>query len=315
MCAFLVVLLCELMALCQAQVLQPGQVRTVDRQPFSSDSVWNTGIGSGAVFQDADEPMTRNLIDGSPSATINAAFYSVAVNIASPTDPIGTVSTPAGDFHHRIPTTTSIAAGTDGHMVVLDGRWAFEYWRAERRSETQYTASYGGRVDLLGPGVGGGTRASGFSVLGGLIRCQEIRDEHIPHALVMALTTEQLRTGWVWPAESEDSGGASTYRGLIPMGSMVGIPPSVDLGSLGLSADGLALAKALQDYGAYVGERSAQDVLYAEPECEGAALDRMRSDFRSTIRPLLRIITNSSADTVAGGGTRRVNAPPPVVPG
>ena len=112
----------------------------------------------------------------------------------------------------------------------------------------------------------------------------------------------------MWPATQEDSG-SNTYAGQIPMGSLVAIPPSVDLATLGLSSSGLMLARSLQDYGAYVTDRSAGFAFYAEPSAE-ALLASMRADLNK-IRAQLRVVTNNSPSSVGGGGTPRV----PLAPG
>ena len=42
-------------------------------------------------------------------------------------------------------------------------------------------------------------------------------------------------SGPVWPAYAQDSFAASGYTGALHMGSLVAIPPSVNVGALGLS--------------------------------------------------------------------------------
>ena len=50
----------------------------------------------------------------------------------------------------------------------------------------------------------------------------------------------------------------------IPCGGRIQLDPSVDLDSLGLSASGRTIARALQVYGAYVGDYSGAISLYAD---------------------------------------------------
>jgi len=113
-----------------------------------------------------------------------------------------------------------------------------------------------------------------------------------------------LKAGPVWPARMQDSNAATSYTGPIAMGTMMGIPPGVDLASLGLSVEGMALGAALQDYGAHVVDRSETVALYAEPLADQAAVTRMRVDYRKLFLQL-RVVTNNSATTISGGGTRR----------
>ena len=121
-----------------------------------------------------------------------------------------------------------------------------------------------------------------------------------------------LKPGQVWPARLQDSNAATAYKGPIPMGTMMGIPPSVDLSKLGLSAEGMALGKALQDYGAHVLVRSSTVALFAEPASDSVAVYRMRADWKAKLFPLMRVVTNNTATNVAGGGTRRQPAAAPL---
>ena len=115
----------------------------------------------------------------------------------------------------------------------------------------------GGKVTTLkGSGTHLGVRAAGTPGMAGLIRAHELRGLKIPHALAVAVPNTVLKSGFVWPAKSQDTDGAYAYSGQVPMGSLFAIPGSVNLAGLGLSAEGLALGKALQNYGAYVVDRS-----------------------------------------------------------
>jgi hypothetical protein len=79
----------------------------------------------------------------------------------------------------------------------------------------------------------------------------------------------------------------------------------VNIDGLRLSAEGKALARALQNYGAYVVDRAGSAALYCELACDPAATDRMNYDWKVLYREM-RAVTNSSPTTVGGGGTPRV---------
>jgi len=81
---------------------------------------------------------------------------------------------------------------------------------------------------------------------------------------------------------------------------------------LGLSSGGLLLARALQDYGGYVVDRSAGFTFYAEPSAE-SLLGPMRADV-AKIRAQLRLVTDNTSSSVGGGGTPRVPLAPPLNP-
>jgi predicted nuclease with RNAse H fold len=73
------------------------------------------------------------------------------------------------------------------------------------------------------------------------------------------------------------------------MGTLVAIPRAVDLELLDLSSRGYAIARALQEYGAYVVDASENFTLYAEPSAEELLrsarrdLDRIRREVRVVV--------------------------------
>jgi hypothetical protein len=71
------------------------------------------------------------------------------------------------------------------------------------------------------------------------------------------------------------------------------------------------LARALQDYGAYIVDRAGAFAFNAEPSAE-SLLSSMRNDLNK-IRAQLRVVTNNGPSSVGGGGTPRVS-PAPALP-
>jgi len=283
--------------------------------PFASDSPWNTPIGSNATYESASATRTANLIDPSIVAWANVEQYSHPIYQASVTDPLAVFSR-AGFATVRVavPAGATPAAGTDRHLHVIDptGHYVDENWDVQG-SFPNFTTGYHVRTDLYGPGVGqGGVRAYGGSAIGGLIRTWELQQGAIHHALALALTGGQLTRGPVWPATAQDGNAATTYSGSVPMGSLAAIPPSVDVTTLGLTPTGVAVARALQDYGAYVVDRSGCVCLYAEPTSAGT---QQAGDLRRDVgklRSLLRLVTDNGPAAVGGGGTPRVALAPPL---
>ncbi|QDH48257.1 minor tail protein [Gordonia phage Luker] len=295
----------------------PALFRTTDSQPFAADSIWNTPIGKGATFESADAPATASFLAATPVINDTLNGYGFYLNVARPTDPLGTGSyvSSSGNttsFTHRIPYDPVISAGSDGSMRIIDGRFAYDYWKTVKVNDTTYTADFITRTDLLGTGRNTGTRAARFPTSGGLIRSHELSKCYIPHALCISIPPAALKRGFVWPAAAEDAVGV-TYSGEVPMGSFFAIPPSVNISSLGLSQEGYALAECLQNYGMYVGDASDSAAIYVDGEAAvsmRSALERMRTDW-ATIFPQLRMVTN--VGTTAGGpGARRVPASGPV---
>jgi hypothetical protein len=157
------------------------------------------------------------------------------------------------------------------------------------------------RVDLLGPGMFlrdgrfPGVRAMDASGFGGVLRAWEMQAGHIAHALTFLLPYARLKHGPVWPSSREDFWGFRDYKGDVPIGTLIAIPRDVDVDKLGLSPAGLALAHALQEYGAYCDDSVGTDgiVLSAEAASENSLpLSQMRGDF-PRLRLYLRAVLNN----------------------
>ncbi len=282
----------------------------------SSDQT--TALRAGSEVGDVDETGTW----------VNAEQYSLRVVQADACDPLVTVepgpdanenATDMGGTLVRIPDDAEPAEGTDRHLLVLqpDHDTVVEMWTAVRTGPGQWTAGRLEVVDLHGSGIGpdNGVRAYGGSALGGLIRKWEVdpadpnyTDGVIRHPLAIAIPSAMLHytggdpgydadgygtaLGYVAPATEQDYDSPTAYEGPIPMGARVVLPRSVDLDSLDLTPEQRTIAQALQDYGAYVTDRTADGTVafYAEPttpmewlnsvrgpDSTGDGLDRIRS--------------------------------------
>ncbi|MDQ3504059.1 MAG: hypothetical protein M3486_10705 [Actinomycetota bacterium] len=326
----------------------PAPARDLFLQPFAAASVWNLPIGTGASFESASDPKTANLLN-TGGVWANHSTWSHPVDRARDSDPLATVSDRYDSRRsavYRVPVNARIAAGGDQHMHVVtpDGLAVHETWSAERLSTTQYRVGRHEEVDLRGSGIGpsNGTRAYGGSAIGGLIRSWEVDPTHpsytgvIRHPIAVALRDDQLlytggthgydsagygtARGYAWPATEQDSNSPTAYAGKIPMGTYLAIPPRVDVAALGLTPQGLMLARAYQDYGGYATDRSGETTLaYVEPSAAGSAFAKalLGSDYAATdlkrIRAQLRVVTNNSPSTPNGaplGGARRATLLP-----
>jgi hypothetical protein len=288
--------------------------------PFSSASPWNTPLGSGAQYADESDPRTADIREGDSS--VNAGMFSHPIYQATDDDPEQLVHTHDGDVRYRIPADAQPALPawgeryTDAHLHVIDPTRSHvdECFQMRPRLDGAWDCTFHQRIDLYGDGVSdGGTRAYGGSAIGGLIRIWELEAGTIPHALAFAMPNERMQQGPVWPASREDNQNED-YQGTVPMGTLVAIPPDVDLEALDLTPAGLVLARALQDYGAYLVDGSRQFVFYTEPSAEGTdAVDQMRVD-TDTLQDLLVPVTNNTPTSVGGGGAPRVALAPELAP-
>ncbi len=147
----------------------------------------------------------------------------------------------------------------DGHLAIHqpDGL-VLEVNAGIRLSSGELVALMYSFTDPSGDGTGAlnGRRASLIPNYAGLITDKEMVAGLIPHALSIILPPELLREQLRSPALAFDA--EPGYSGSVPMGSRLALSPSVDLNSLGLSRDGLVIAKALQDYGGFVTDRGGK---------------------------------------------------------
>lgn len=323
-------------------------LQTLDH-PFSAGSIWNTPIGIGATFQSGTDTQTSSLRH---SSNVVPWIQDSAMEIyqAKATDPLATwtyssrAETAAwganggaawgGSFQMRTPTDVQFAT-SDGWAIIVseDGQRFYETWLGEYNAGSRtYSAGFIAANDLTGsgiaegPGQHDGVRAAGVSLLGGLVREQELDNLDIPHAIAMAISTTQAKAGsqastqMVWPATTVDAFGQDLYHGSIPIGALFAIPKEIDLSKIGLKTpEGLALAKAYQNYGGYVvdtaGDRT-DNLAYVETGASSQQVENMRADV-AAIRAQLAMVTNNSAADPGGPGAPVVTPPvvtPPVAP-
>jgi hypothetical protein len=281
--------------------------------PFASSSPWNTAIGSYAKFESATGARTASFLKVKP--VINHTVWSTPVYRATTSDVYATLKSvrTGQSWKIRIPSGAKGAAGTggysDGHATIVqpDGKTVYDTYKLVKKSTTLWEAQVAKVASTVSSGTHLGVRAAGTPGMAGLIRAHEVKNKSIPHALAIAVPDAVLKSGFVWPAKSQDTNGATAYKGQVPMGSLLAIPGSVNLSTMGLSPEGLALGKALQNYGAYVVDRSGMDSLYCEVACDATAVARMATDWKK-LQLQMRAVTNNTSSTVGGGGTPRVAA-------
>lgn len=179
------------------------------------------------------------------------------------------------DYQIPIPLGTQVPPGGDGHLVVIDPVYGkvFSFWQAHYdEGLDQWSASYGAISNMSGDGrdyVGSAT-ATNLSRYAGIITLNEVAAGEIPHALFVASNICRPGAGWVSPS---DPGGTPPFRypatksdgrnmASIPVedtvveGSRLQLDPSIDLEAIpGIKPIELAVGRAWQVYGAYVGDQ------------------------------------------------------------
>jgi hypothetical protein len=267
-------------------------------RPFNDASPWNTPIPKDAPVDPDSSALVDDLAASAtliPHLWINIQQYSIPVFWADASTPRHDVSVTilAGQgFGNGGPSTALVpipdgaepSAGTDRHLCIID-KQAHTEWGMWDTSNTPngWTCSVAATSDLSGTGVrppksssatwydSPGARACGFPLVAGLITVDEIRQGRIDHALVIAYP--HIRSHWFEPPASTAQGTtdqAIPTRG-VPCGGHLQLDPTLDVNALPLSASGKIIARALQEYGAYVGDFAGAVTLYADASPDALA--------------------------------------------
>ena len=260
-------------------------------RPFSEDSPWNQRVAPGAAVDPESAALIADLASRGPWY-VNIKDWSIPVYFVdadrTPRRDVGDsrpgVHGAGFDFPRRIPIPDDAVASppvgpdSDNHLCVVDQGRHLEWgmWAARRDAAGRWWTGLGAVTDLAGTGVAPPwfasprefdshrARASGFPLIAGLIRRDEIRAGRIGHALVFAY--DHCRSGFFIPPASTAQvtrPEITNARG-IPMGGRIQLDPGWDVEHSGLSATGKIIARALQEYGAYCGDFAGANVLYAE---------------------------------------------------
>lgn len=310
--------------------------------PFATDSIWNTPLGKDA-----------KLVPAGISSVGGVAVDPEILVRTRPGAPERKIFAPAGWETREGGTQLLGTAFFDDDFIVPDARkhWTPNYSGAVLQPDGRTVEHLGpicrpregsdiwayrfDRTDLHGDGIKGSHGGSGLSALGGSIRRGELCGEApIRHAIKANLFCERFayfgpdRKGFRWPSDRADSYAAKGYKGTNPavvMGSLLCLKPDLDLSSLGLkTTPARKIAKALQDYGAYVADDAAHDVFYFCAEQgvreEVAAVTGVSIECGSgpyfedisKLLPLLHVVDNNGPSSVGGGGIRRAEPAPPL---
>src|SRR5207249_3579962 len=291
-----------------------GRVATL--WPFSRDSIWNLPIGANAVY------VPGNI--KKPSAA--GMTTDVDVLILTPTAPVtdvwengdawggGSRCNAQGGvlFSGPIPTDFVVPGAGSGNPDGTTPNYATAILAADGHTLIQgqpmARCTAGGTAtmmwsqqneDLFETGNSGAHGGSMLSSLGGVIRLGElVPGGTIRHTLKVNLYgRDNYYTGsgsYRWPATTADGCAPGCYGGSVPalrMGSLLALPPSVDVNSMGLETDAAKiLAHAFQDYGGYTVDDAAWSVYAVATEYSppGKVDDEFGAAWGFPIRPASR---------------------------
>jgi hypothetical protein len=283
--------------------------------PFAAGSIWNTPIGSNAVYVPAQ---LQNANQWFGEIVTDEEFIGL-----NPGDPLQLLN---GGAMVHVPPDMAHDGGWNGVAAFLtqDGRVAQgQPLLLTPGGSPSWSAGYP-TVDLAGDGIAGAHGGSGLSSFGGSIRKGELSSPlALHHALKVNLYAHKyLYPGlgcYRWPASRCDGyaltvGDPNAFGGTVPalrMGALLALPPGQDCNVLANSAQARKICHALQDYGAYVVDDTAWDVhaIDVEKGAEFGDGGSFHSDLQR-IFTLLAVVDNNSASSVGGGGVPRAPLAP-----
>ncbi|WP_410813923.1 hypothetical protein [Micromonospora sp. 067-2] len=245
---------------------------------FPGDNVWHADVSRLPVH-----PRSAAIVGSiGPAAAVHADFGSGTWQGA----PIGIPVTVVGGGQRRVPVTftygdesdagpypvppaAAIEGGPRGdgdrHVIVWDrdACRAYELFDAHP-SGAGWRAGSGAVFDLrsnrMRPAGWTSADAAGLSILGGLVRYDEVAAGRIDHAI--RVTVPRTRTGWIWPASHSASG--STDPSLPQLGQRLRLKRSVDVARLPRQAR--IVAEAMQRYGVIVADHGSAWFVSGAPD-------------------------------------------------
>lgn len=331
------------------------------QQPFRSTSIWNTSIGSDARYVHAG--IQRAMAQG---MTVDEDLI-----VLQPDAPMLDIYTNhagwnrnrdrcnrEGDLIFRAPIPAAFIVSPDtwdgltpnsGLAVLMpDGRTIRQTQPFARCTAEYATSKYTfPDVDLYGDGMAGAHGGSGLSCIGGTLRIGELLPDSGPIRHVLKVNLYAARNlfydedtrGYRWPAFRADAYASEVYatKGepvkALRMGALLALPASADIRTMGFETEpARRLARAFQDFGAYVVDDTAWDVyaLVTEWGPNGRVADEFEAAWgfpfsearkdtpwaRDMDRLFLHlhVVDNNGPDRVGGGGESRVPAAEPLSP-
>jgi hypothetical protein len=265
-------------------------VESTTWRPFSDDSPWNTPIPKEARTDPNSDAMIAEFARGG-ALYINIKEWSVPIFY------IDLEETPKHDvielYENRIgrgfeqPRAIPIpddarpsgpASGT-GYMAIVDKDRHLEWdlKQAFLREDGLWFMGFGAVTNLRGSGVSkpwdeaekpvyaASALPSGFPLSAGLIRVDEVKAGRINHALMFAYPGVRPNA-FVPPASTALVGDAASGAPKVgmPLGARIQLDPAFNVERSDLSPQGKVIARALQEYGAYLGDAAGGNVLFAE---------------------------------------------------
>jgi hypothetical protein len=255
---------------------------------FSPDSWWNTPLPDNAPTQARSEGILHYLRTGPENgngclklAGVGDSHWGNPIYWVEPTDPEYNVDRTG---HHlprelkslRIPVSARPSSNNDGTMTIFDVHkgYVVALTDAQYASEDDSWSATGATVTYLdsnglhkktgrsddprNTGTHRGNNGATMAVIWDQVQAGEIA-----HVLKIA-SGPPVSSDYIFPMVGSDGQYKGSDPDVPPEGLRLRIKPSVDLESMGLDEEALIIARALQKYGAYIGDSGGRTALKVE---------------------------------------------------
>lgn len=282
------------------------------KQPFASNSIWNTPIGKSAVYVPANFPAIPRgdqwapmpqiddelivLRPKAPTTTVNLSSvgWSGGNRCVATGGPLQTVPVPSDlVIPNGKGNNSAVFLGADGRTLTHLQPFTRCAANASATALVQFLT-----VDLYGDGRLGSHGGSKLSAIGGSLRVGELRPGGQPprHALKVNVDAQVVLAKCTvkpdcfrWPAYSADSYAVGGYGklgtaipGALKMGALLALPATLDITKMGLETKpAQMLAWTLQNYGAYIVDDTygGSFALAAENGPDGSLRTQFKTDW------------------------------------
>lgn len=310
-------------------------------RPFSDDSPWNTPIKLNPILHPKSEiimqRMTRTAANIRLGNTFLPALWVVNQDNMEKHGTAGTstpfdIWDPDNDKFSNVPAPINETMWgeqtADGHISIVDPfyKMLWEMSRFKGISNNLINCSTFNIWDLTGMGVGDpnegrrsktrGGRGSGFPIIAGLIRPEEVQAGEIRHALAFTFDSVQ-REDVYYPACRSD--GKANLVDAPAEGMLFQLNPELsdpDFDKWGLSASAKVVARSLQKYGMYLCDCGGPIALQLQLLDKDVAVSRKKWDEKAPglYSTIIKIPTNQfrllyTVDPVKSGAANIVTTP------
>jgi hypothetical protein len=234
-------------------------------RPFRHGSYWNTRLGHAPVSSHSDAWIRDAKAHSGTHLALVLGEWGMPVYRAAPSDPLVRISSSGHRIRVHIPRGAHPMVGNDAALTVID------------RSANQVVGLFGAHVsggkwsvtglsryryrsNGIAGGLRGGIKANfghrGIPASVPVITKKEIKRGAIRHRLEIYWHETASKTPTGKSAYFPMTGSESGNSGVVPEGAVIRIKRSVNLRALHLSRAALIIGRALQRYGAVVGDNA-----------------------------------------------------------